>query len=145
MFNGNVLVATDGSALSERAVETAAQLAARLGARLTAVTVAAPYPYSAVGESSALSGAEYRAQLGAEASARLARAREIAAASGVECRTSLQEASDVYRGILAVVEQNGAGLIVLASHGRRGLSALMLGSETQKLLAHTTVPVLVVR
>jgi nucleotide-binding universal stress UspA family protein len=137
MFNGNVLVATDGSALSERAIETAAQLAARLSARLTAVTVAAPYPYSAVGESSAVSGAEYRARVGAEASARLARARDIAAASGVD--------SDVYRGILAVVEQTGAGLIVLASHGRRGLSALMLGSETQKLLAHTTVPVLVVR
>ena len=145
MFNGNVLVATDGSPISERAVETAAQLAARVGARLTVVTVEAPYPYSAVGESSAIAGADYQAKVGAAASARLARAKEIAAAAGVDCRTSLQEASDVYRGVIAAAEQAGAGLLVVASHGRRGLSALMLGSETQKLLAHTTVPVLVVR
>ena len=145
MFNGNVLVATDGSPISERAVETAAQLAARVGARLTVVTVEAPYPYSAVGESSAIAGADYQAKVGAAASARLARAKEIAAAAGVDCRTSLQEASDVYRGVIAAAEQTGAGLLVVASHGRRGLSALMLGSETQKLLAHTSVPVLVVR
>jgi nucleotide-binding universal stress UspA family protein len=145
MFNGNVLVATDGSPISERAVETAAQLAARVGASLTVVTVEAPYPYSAVGESSAIAGADYQAKVGAAASARLARAKEIAAAAGVDCRTSLQEASDVYRGVIAAAEQTGAGLLVVASHGRRGLSALMLGSETQKLLAHTTVPVLVVR
>ena len=145
MFNGNVLVATDGSPISERAVETAAQLAARVGASLTVVTVEAPYPYSAVGESSAIAGADYQAKVGAAASARLARAKEIAAAAGVDCRTSLQEASDVYRGVIAAAEQAGAGLLVVASHGRRGLSALMLGSETQKLLAHTTVPVLVVR
>lgn len=145
MFNGNVLVATDGSPISERAVETAAQLAARVGARLTVVTVEAPYPYSAVGESSAIAGADYQAKVGAAASARLARAKEIAAAAGVECQTSLQEASDVYRGVIAAAEQTGAGLLVVASHGRRGLSALMLGSETQKLLAHTLVPVLVVR
>jgi nucleotide-binding universal stress UspA family protein len=92
-----------------------------------------------------MAGADYRAEVGAEASARLARAKEIATAAGVECRTSMQEAADVYRGILAAAEQHGAGLVVLASHGRKGLSALMLGSETQKLLAHTTVPVLVVR
>jgi nucleotide-binding universal stress UspA family protein len=145
MFNGNVLVATDGSPISERAVETAAQLAAQVGASLTVVTVEAPYPYSAVGESSAIAGADYQAKVGAAASARLARAKEIAAAAGVDCRTSLQEASDVYRGVMAAAEQTGAGLLVVASHGRRGLSALMLGSETQKLLAHTTVPVLVVR
>lgn len=145
MFNGNVLVATDGSPISERAVEIAAQLAARVGARLTVVTVEAPYPYSAVGESSAIAGADYQAKVGAAASARLARAKEIAAAAGVECQTSLQEASDVYRGVIAAAEQTGAGLLVVASHGRRGLSALMLGSETQKLLAHTLVPVLVVR
>jgi nucleotide-binding universal stress UspA family protein len=145
MFNGNVLVATDGSPDSERAVETAAQLAGRVDAILTVVTVEAPYPYSAVGESSAIAGADYQSKVGADASARLARAKDIAAALGVECRTSMQESSDVYRGILAAVEQSGAGLLVMASHGRRGLSALLLGSETQKLLAHSSVPVLVIR
>src|SRR5262245_46753040 len=145
MFNGKVLVATDGSPLSERAVECAAQLAHGLQAQLTAVSVAPPYPYSAVGESSAVAGADYQSAVGAEASARLARASEVAAQNGVNCRTSMQEAAEVYRGILTAAEETGAGLIVMASHGRSGLSALVLGSETQRLLAHTTLPVLIVR
>ena len=145
MFNGRILVATDGSASAERAVELAAQLARNVGAGLTAVTVAAPYPYSALGESSAIAGADYQTRVGAEASARLARAREIAGQSGVECETSMQEGADVSRGILAAADLAGAGLIVMASHGRRGLTALMLGSETQKVLAHSNVPVMVVR
>ena len=145
MFNGTILVATDGSVISERAVETAAQLAARVGADLTAVTVAAPYPYSAVGESSAIAGADYQATVGAEASARLARAKEIARLAGVDCSTSMQEATDVFRGVLAAADQAGAGLIVMASHGRQGLTARVLGSETQRLLDHTLIPVLIVR
>ncbi|HQR57015.1 MAG TPA: universal stress protein [Burkholderiaceae bacterium] len=145
MFNGRVLVATDGSPLSERAVKIAAELARNVGAKLTAVTVAAPYPYSALGESSAIAGADYQSKVGAEASARLARASEIARAAGADCATSLQESADVYRGILAAAEQGGAGLIVMASHGRQGLTAVVLGSETQRVLAHTELPVLIVR
>lgn len=145
MFKGRVLVATDGSPLSERAVKIAAELARNVGAKLTAVTVAAPYPYSALGESSALAGADYQSKVGAEASARLARASEIAREAGAECATSLQEAADVYRGILAAAEQGGAGLVVMASHGRQGLTAVVLGSETQRVLAHTELPVLIVR
>jgi nucleotide-binding universal stress UspA family protein len=145
MFNGRILVATDGSASSEKAVELAAQLAQNVGAKLTAVTVAAPYPYSALGESSAIAGADYQSKVGAEASARLARASEIAHKAGSDCETSLQEASDVYRGILSAAEQGGAGLVVMASHGRQGLTAVVLGSETQRLLAHTELPVLIVR
>ncbi len=145
MFNGTILVATDGSALSERAVETAAQLAARVGAGLTAVTVVAPYPYSAVGESSAIAGADHQATVGAEASARLAQAKEIAQRAGVDCRTSMQESTDVFRGVLAAAAQASAGLIVMASHGRQGLTARVLGSETQRLLDHTEIPVLIVR
>lgn len=145
MFNGRILVATDGSASSEKAVELAAQLARNVGAKLTVVTVAAPYPYSALGESSALAGADYQSKVGAEASARLARANEIAQKAGADCATSLQEAADVYRGILAAADQSGAGLVVMASHGRQGLSAVVLGSETQRLMAHTELPVLIVR
>jgi nucleotide-binding universal stress UspA family protein len=145
MFNGTILVATDGSVISERAVETAAQLAAGVGAGLTAVTVAAPYPYSAVGESSAIAGADYQATVGAEASARLARAKEIARLAGIDCRTSMQESTDVFRGVLAAADQTGAGLIVMASHGRQGLSARVLGTETQRLLDHTLIPVLIIR
>ena len=145
MFNGKVLVATDGSPLSERAVETAAELAKKVGAVLTAVTVVEPYPYSGVGESSAVAGSDYQARVGAEASARLARAKELAGKSGLDCGTSMQEDSEVYRGILTAAQQAGAGLIVMASMQRHGLTALVLGSETQRVLAHSAVPVLVVR
>jgi len=145
MFNGKVLVATDGSAPSERAVQTASELAALVGATLTAVTVVEPYPYSGVGESSAVAGVDYQSRVGAEASGRLAKAKHVAAGSGVDCRTSMQEASEVYRGVLMAAEQTGAGLIVMASHGRRGLSALLLGSEAQRVLVHSGVPVLIVR
>jgi len=141
MFNGKVLVATDGSPLSERAVATAAELAKKVGAVLTVVTVVEPYPYSGVGESSAVAGSDYQAKVGAEASARLARAKELAG----ESQTSMQEDSEVYRGILTAARQTGAGLIVMASKGRHGLTALVLGSETQRVLAHSAVPVLVVR
>ena len=92
MFNGKVLVATDGSPLSERAVETAAELAKKVGAVLTAVTVVEPYPYSGVGESSAVAGSDYQSRVGAEASARLARAKELAGKNGLDCDTSMQEA-----------------------------------------------------
>ena len=145
MFNGKILVATDGSPLSERAVVTAAELAKKVGAVLTVVTVVEPYPYSGVGESSAVAGSDYQAKVGAEASARLARAKELANKSGLDCRTSMQEDSEVYRGILTAAQQADAGLIVMASKGRHGLTALVLGSETQRVLAHSAVPVLVVR
>lgn len=145
MFNGKVLVATDGSPLSERAVETAAELAKKVGAVLTAVTVVEPYPYSGVGESSAVAGGDYQAKVGAEASARLARVKELANKSGLDCRTAMLEDSEVYRGILTAAQQADAGLIVMASKGHHGLTALVLGSETQRVLAHSAVPVLVVR
>jgi nucleotide-binding universal stress UspA family protein len=115
------------------------------GASLTAVAVVEPYPYSGLGESSAVAGVDYQSRVGAEASARLAKAKEIAAGAGIDCRTSMQEAPEVYQGVLTAAEQMSAGLIVMASHGRRGLSALVLGSETQRVLAHTGVPVLIVR
>ena len=126
MFNGKVLVATDGSPLSERAVETAAELAQKVGAVLTAVTVVEPYPYSGVGESSAVAGSDYQAKVGAEASARLARVKELADKSGLDCRTSMQEDSEVYRGILTAARQTDAGLIVMASMGGRGEASIVM-------------------
>lgn len=140
----SIVVATDGTEPSERAVTLAAQLAVKHEAALTAVTVVEPYPYSAVGESSAIAGADHQASVGAQASARLARARELAQAAGSECRTSMQEAADVWRGVLLAVEQHQADLIVMGSRGRSGMTARLLGSETQRLIAASTLPVLVV-
>jgi len=140
----SIIVATDGTEVSEHAITMAAQLAAKHGAALTAVTVVEPYPYSAVGESSAIAGADHQASVGAQASARLARARELAEAAGTECRTSMQEAGEVHRGVLLAAEQHQADLIVMGSRGRSAMATRLLGSETQRLLAASALPVLVV-
>ena len=141
----SIVVATDGTEPSERAVTLAAQLAVKHEAALTAVTVVEPYPYSAVGESSAIAGADHQASVGAQASARLARARELAEAVGIACRTSMQEAADVWRGVLLAVEQHQADLIVMGSRGRSAMVSRLLGSQVQRVLANTTLPVLVVQ
>jgi len=140
----SIIVATDGTEASERAITLAAQLAVKHAATLTAVTVVEPYPYSAVGESSAIAGADHQASVGAQASARLARAVELAEAAGCACRTSMQEANEAYRGVLLAAEQHQADLIVMGSRGRSAMATRLLGSETQRLLAASALPVLVV-
>jgi nucleotide-binding universal stress UspA family protein len=145
MFNGSILVATDGSALSEKAIATAVDLARLAGAKLIGFTAVEPYRYAGIGESSGVAASDHQARIGAEASARLAVVARLARAAGVECHTSMLEADEPYRATIAAAEKHGCGLIVMASHGRRGMRALVLGSETQRVLTHTTLPVLVVR
>jgi nucleotide-binding universal stress UspA family protein len=145
MFNGRILVATDGSALSDKATSVAIELAAALGAELVAFTAVARYPYAGVGESSGVAAADHQARAGAEASERLARAQRQAQQAGVPCHTSMLEDDEPYRAIVAAADKHDCGLIVMASHGRRGVQAVLLGSETQRVLAHTARPVLVVR
>ena len=79
MFNGRILVATDGSALSDKAVATAVELAQALGAELVAFTTLPAYPYAGIGESSGVAAADYQARAGAEASDRLARVERLRA------------------------------------------------------------------
>ena len=145
MFNGRILVATDGTDVSMKAVETAVELARALGAELVAFTMLPAYPYAGIGESSGVAAADYQARAGAEASGRLAQAQRLAADAGVRCHTSMGEDDAPYRAIIAAAEKHDCGLIVMASHGRRGVQALVLGSETQRVLTHTIRPVLVIR
>lgn len=145
MFNGKILVATDGSALSEKAIATAVQLARLAGAGLVGFTAVPPYRYAGIGESSGPAAADHQSRIGAEASARLAVVERLARAAGVECHTSMLEDDEPYRATIAAAERHGCGLIVMAAHGRSGVKALVLGSETQRVLTHTPVPVLVVR
>ena len=145
MFNGKILVATDGSELSDKAVSTAVELARALGAQLIAFTAVPPYPYAGIGESSGVASDDYRARMGAEASDRLARAERAASEAGVPCHTSMLEDDTPHRAIVATAAKHHCGLIVMASHGRRGVEGVILGSETQRVLAHTRRPVLVVR
>ena len=145
MFNGRILVATDGSELSRKAVATAVELAGSLGAELVAFTSLPVYPYAGIGESSGVAAEDYQASAGAEASDRLAGAEQIARAAGVACHTSMLEDNEPFRAIIAAAEKHDCGLIVMASHGRRGVEGLVLGSETQRVLTHTDRAVLVVR
>jgi nucleotide-binding universal stress UspA family protein len=144
----NILVATDGSELSARALACAIDLARALAARLV-LFHARP---DRVNEAHLDGG-----HLDAAARARLeqadtARAERILApmaskveAAGLPCIVVHEIAWAPHAGILKAAAKHGCDAIVMASHGRRGMSALLLGSETQKVLAETTLPVLVVR
>lgn len=145
MFNGTILVATDGAALSEKAITTAVELAHTTGSKLVGFTAVPPYRYAGIGESSGVAAADHQARVGAEASARLTAVERIARDAGVECHTSMLEDDEPYRAIIACAERHACGLIVMASHGQSGMRALVLGSEAQRVLAHATLPVLVVR
>jgi nucleotide-binding universal stress UspA family protein len=145
MFNGRIMVATDGSELSDSAVTVAIELARAVGAELIAFTAVPAYPYAGIGESSGVAAGDHQARAGAEASDRLARVERSAREAGVPCHTSMLEDDQPHRAIVAAADKHDCGLIVMASHGRRGVEALVLGSETQRVLTLTRRPVLVVR
>jgi len=140
-----ILVTTDGSEITAKAVEQAVALAQKLGSQLFALTITEPYPYSPLAETQPISPQEH---LDAElrvANARLLAVQHAAQAAGLRCEGSSVEGAMPWKGIIDHAEHVKADLIVMASHGRRGVSALLLGSETQKVLTHSKTPVLVVR
>jgi nucleotide-binding universal stress UspA family protein len=142
-----ILLATDGSAASEHAAGLAVSLARQHGATLTVLYVVDPYPFLGVGEVNPLGFDAYMAaarEQAARAHAQVAaRAGEGGAPVAVESR--LVEDVAVLEGILKTVQQEGHDLVVIGSHGRTGLSRLMLGSVAAKVVAHSPVPVLVAR
>jgi nucleotide-binding universal stress UspA family protein len=144
----HILVPTDGSDLAKRAIDTAIGLAQKLGAKLTGLYAVPEYipPVDAmVPVYQFPSKEEYERQAAIEADLVLKDFTERCAAAGVEFRQIHGIDSHPYRLILATAKELGCDLICMSSHGRRGLSALILGSETQKVLTHGDLPVLVVR
>ena len=144
----NVLVATDGSRLSDKAVAHAVALAHSVGASITAFYAAPDYPMPAYADGMVyepVSRREYAKLAAQDAEKILGKVVAKAKAGGVECRTAFDIASTPWEAILAASKKSKADLIIMASHGRRGLSAVLLGSETQKVLTHSKLPVLVVR
>ena len=140
-----ILVPTDGSEMSARAVETAARLANLTGAKLDVLSVKEPFPYSAISEMQPVAPQEFYDAQERIASARVKAANEAAAAANVAHEGRTVEALHPWQAILDHAKAESCDLIVMASHGRRGLNALLLGSETQKVLTHSTTPVLVIR
>ena len=146
MFN-HILIPTDGSDLSRKAVLYGVQLAKLSGAKVTALTVRAPYVGHLDGRHRRrrLAGAIRGRGAASMRNARSTQAEMAGEAAGVAVE-SLQEVHDQpFRAIIDCALANQCDLIVMASHGRRGVSALLLGSETAKVLTHSTIPVLVYR
>ena len=141
-----ILIPTDGSELSTAAIRHGVALAKALGAPVTVLTVTPPFRPAAIDPVMVPDNPE-RWQQDADAEAeRLFRvAREIAAAAGVACECVLVMNDQPYQAIIDTARAKGCDAIVMASHGRRGVAALVLGSETTKVLTHSKVPVLVCR
>ncbi|MDO9315887.1 MAG: universal stress protein [Burkholderiaceae bacterium] len=140
-----ILVPTDGSDITTKAVDTAIALAKSLGAQIIALSVKEPFPYSAMSEMQPVPPQEYFDAQVRISAARVQRVQQACTAAGVACETHTVEADHPWQAIIDLAKTAHCDLLVMASHGRRGVSALLLGSETQKVLTHSTVPVLVVR
>lgn len=145
MLFKHILIPTDGSELSLKAVQHGIALAKVMGAQITAMTVQPPLTDFVVEGVTITVGTAERDELAKQFDHRLDAARAEAKAQGIHLGTIQVEDREPWRAIIEVAKQKGADLIVMASHGRRGVSALVLGSETQKLLTHSSVPVLVYR
>jgi nucleotide-binding universal stress UspA family protein len=140
-----ILFPTDGSNVTPRALQTALQLASLTGASIDTLAVKEPFPYSAISEMQPVPPQDFFDAQERVAAARVKHVMDTAAAAGVPCRGYTVEALHAWEAILEHAKTQTCDLIVMASHGRRGMSALLLGSETQKVLTHTLLPVLVVR
>ena len=142
----HILIPVDGSALSQAAVEYGVALARSVGAKVTVLTVSAPF-HTFAAESIMVTDTpeQYTKQAAAVAMRYLDAAKEIALAAGVSCETVHVEHDHPYLAIIDTAAKKSCDLIVMASHGRRGISAVVLGSETSKVLTHCSIPVLVVR
>lgn len=143
----NILLATDGSSSSEQATRLAVSLAAGSGARLTALYVIDPYPYLNVGEASAVGFQAYMGNAYEHAAQVHAKVTDACsqAAPGVDLKLRRGEDTSAAESIVRTAVEEKADLIVVGSHGRTGLSRLMLGSVAQKVVAQSPLPVLVAR
>ena len=142
----NILIPTDGSELAGKAVRHGLELAARIGAKVTVLTVLQPFHLLST-DTQALEDtpAQYHRRMQDHAAKTLGEAASAAQAAGVACDSVEIEHDHPYRAIIDTAAAKRCDLIVMASHGRHGVAALVLGSETVKVLTHCKVPVLVHR
>lgn len=143
-----ILVPTDGSALSKKAIRSAVELAAALDAEVVALNVVPRYPSSyfeggiSIAPSEVARVEKMWAEQGQAVADEVGRAAQKA---GVRAKATTVRSDLVAEAILAAAKKNKCDLVVMASHGRKGLKRLLLGSETQHVLTHGNIPVLVLR
>ena len=143
-----ILVATDGSTLSKKAVTSAIALAVQHDADLVALTVVPHYPKSYFDGAMSYSPEDIgriEEQWAEKARTMLDTVRARAEQSGVRIKTATANSDLVAESIVAAAKKHKSDLIVMASHGRKGIKRLLLGSETQHVLTHSMLPVLVLR
>jgi len=143
----NMLIATDGSELAGNAVQHGIALAMRIVAKVTVLTVSAPFHVFTTDLEMVLedTAAQYQAGMQQRAEKILGAVAHLAQAAGVACETVHVEHEHPYQAIIDTAASRGCDVIVMASHGRRGISAIVLGSETVKVLTHSKIPILVHR
>ena len=140
-----ILVPTDGSDITTKAVDSSIALAKSLGAAIYTISVKEPFPYSAISEMQPTPPQEFFDAQERIAAKRVQHVIELSTAAGLVCQGHTVEALHPWEAIIDHAKRMECDLLVMASHGRRGVSALLLGSETQKVLTHSKVPVLIVR
>lgn len=143
-----ILVATDGSTLSKKAVNSAIALAALSGAELVALKVIPRYPQSYFEGSIPLSTqdvARVEQQWAEDGQSVVDAVKKAGEAKGVKVKAVTAKSDVVSDAVISAAKKYKADLIVMASHGRKGIKRLLLGSETQQVLTHTSLPVLVLR
>lgn len=141
----HILVPVDGSGTALQAVDKAVTLAKAFSSKITVINVVDYYPFVGVGADYAFGQAEYMAAATAGAQKALNEAHAAVLAAGLPCAQRVIEGHVVHEGILEAATAEAADLIIMGSHGRHGIEKLLLGSVTQRVLSHTTLPVLVVR
>jgi len=145
----NILIAIDGSDLAGKAVEHGVRLAREMGAAVTFVTVTEMWSAlemaAEVGGGTANPMEAFEEMAEKSAQEILAAAKAVGQEAGIDCETLHVLYRAPAEGIITTANEKGCDLIVMASHGRRGLNRILLGSQTTEVLAHSKVPVLVVR
>jgi nucleotide-binding universal stress UspA family protein len=142
----HILIASDGSELAGRAVEQGLTLAKTLGSKVTAVTVTEPWTAAVSGEwAIAFPVEEYEKAAAANAHKILKQVSETAARIGVACETVHVQDQFPAEGIVEEAKARNCDLIVMGSHGRRGLAKFVLGSQATRVLTHSTTPMLICR
>lgn len=142
----HILIATDGSELAAKAIAQGLSLAKTLASLVTVVTVSEPWASQVTGEAAiAFPFEDYEKAVAADAAEILKKASDAATEAGVTCSTVHVKERHPAEGILETAKERRCDLIVMASHGRRGLSRLLLGSQTHNVVTHSEIPVLICR
>lgn len=140
-----ILLPIDGSPIASQAIDKALAIAGAFKSAVALIYVIDPYAFTGLGTDLSYGQAEYLAAATAEADASIGAAVKIFEAQGIPVTGSVVEGHAIYQAILDTAKSLNADLVVMGSHGRRGLEKLVLGSVTAKVLSHAHLPVLVVR